>query len=94
MNKKRVQTKSAQSPKSRVERFFVGNNQQKITEKFGSSIRARRKQLKMTQADLADSAKLNRSYLSELERGLVSISLERAAKLADALEIALSELIK
>lgn len=74
--------------------FFVGNNQQAITVHFGYAIRKRRQQLEMTQTKLAELANLNRSYLSELERGLTSISLERAERLAQALKCSLLDLLK
>ena len=72
---------------------FVVNNQQTLTAKFGHSIRVKREELGMTQTALAKLADLNRSYLSELECGLVNISLERAANLAKALNCNLHDLI-
>lgn len=73
--------------------FVVGNNQRAITSQFGIAVRARRGRLGITQTELAKLAGLNRSYLSELERGLVSISLERAEKLAKALDCKLRDLL-
>jgi len=73
---------------------FVVNNQQTITSKFGNTIRSRREKMGLTQTELAKLANLNRSYLSEVERGVASISLERAARLAKALNCALHDLIE
>ncbi len=73
--------------------FFVGNNQQTVSNRFGYAIREKRNQLGISQTELAKLAKLNRSYLSELERGLVGISLERAERVAKALGCALGDLI-
>jgi DNA-binding XRE family transcriptional regulator len=74
--------------------FFVGNNQHEITVHFGYAIKMRRQQLEITQTELAALANLNRSYLSELEHGLTSISLERAERLARALRCSLRDLLK
>ncbi len=78
---------------SRRDFSFVGNLQQNILNKFGSAVKDKRKKLNMTQDELAQRANLNRSYLSELERGKVSISLDRAEKLAHALNCSLRDLI-
>jgi transcriptional regulator with XRE-family HTH domain len=48
----------------------------------------------MTQEELAYEAGIDRAYLSELERGKVGISLERANALATALHCRLSDLLK
>ncbi|GAB1471456.1 hypothetical protein MASR2M66_23340 [Chloroflexota bacterium] len=48
----------------------------------------------MTQSDLAQLTGLNRSYISEIEGGRESISLDRAEKLAKAVGSSLSELLK
>jgi DNA-binding XRE family transcriptional regulator len=87
--------KSRRSPTRRkASGFIVGNNQRSATSQFGRAVRARREQLGITQTELAKLAGLNRSYLSELERGLVSISLERAEKLAKALNCTLRDLLR
>lgn len=67
---------------------------QEITRRFGRAIREKRLQLGLTQDDLSRLTGLNRSYISDVERGKESISLERAAQLADAVEAKLWELIK
>ena len=87
-------TKSRRSQtRSKAPGFVVGNNQQEITAQFGRAVRGRRERLNVTQTELARLAGLNRSYLSELERGLVSISIERAEKLAHALNCKLRDLL-
>ncbi len=73
---------------------FVGHDQQSITGRFGRAVQRRRKQLGMTQEELAAASGLNRSFLSEIENGRVSISLARAARLAEALQSDLADLIK
>ena len=72
---------------------FVGNNQQKIAVTFGKAIKRKRKEAGLTQTELATMAQINRSHLSEVERGLANISLEKASQLAKILGCRLNELI-
>ena len=72
---------------------FVGNTRQSITIRFGIALRTKRKQMGMTQAELAQATGIARTYISEVECGRESISLERAEKLAQAVGGKLSELI-
>lgn len=73
--------------------FIVGNKQQGLTARFGRALRAKRIQLGITQTELAELAQVNRSYLSELEQGKAGISLEKAEKLAKALNYELKDLL-
>ena len=73
---------------------FVGNIRQTITTRFGIAVKQTRLRLGITQSELASAADLSRSYLSEVECGRESISLERAERLARALNCELSELLK
>jgi len=61
--------------------------------RFGNAVRAARERKGFTQERLAEVASLNRSYLGEIERGLVTPSLSTISKLAEALGLAASELI-
>jgi ribosome-binding protein aMBF1 (putative translation factor) len=72
---------------------FVGNNQHSILVRFGGAVRRRRNSLGMTQSELAKAADLDRSYLAMVERGRENISLERAEKLAHALNCRLCDLL-
>lgn len=73
---------------------FVGNFRQSITKRFGQALRERRKALGLTQTDLATTTGLSRSYISEVECGRETISLERAEKLAQAVNVPLSDLLR
>jgi len=73
--------------------FFVGYNQQGINKKFGSAIRKKRIELGYSQEKLAEVAGLNRSFLSELERGITTISIERADKLCHVLGTTLADML-
>ena len=61
---------------------------------FGETIRRRRKELGLSQEALSFRARLHRNYISDIERGLKSPSLRVVVKLADALEMAVSTLIR
>ena len=84
----------ARDRKESQARFIVGNIQQTIRGRFGRAVREQRKRIGITQADLADATGLNRSYISEVECGRESISLERAERIARALSVDLSFLVK
>lgn len=58
------------------------------------ALRERRLSLGMTQSELVEKTGLSRSYISEVECGRESISLDRAEKLARAVNSSLSELLK
>ena len=63
-----------------------------IQERFGTAVKFRREELKLTQEDLADKAGIHRTYLSDIERGTRNLSLVNIEKLAAALRVKLSEL--
>ena len=65
-----------------------------ITEVIGANIRRRRDELKFSQEELAFRAKVDRSYLAEVEKGKINISILKLEQIAKALDINLEELIK
>lgn len=64
-----------------------------LRDRFGVTVRQAREKLGWSQEMLADKASLNRSYLGEVERGIVMPSLATIAKLAGALSTNMSVLI-
>ncbi len=58
-----------------------------IVKIFGSNVKKYRKQLKMSQEELADKSSLHRTYISAIECFRRSIALENVQRIADALEI-------
>jgi transcriptional regulator with XRE-family HTH domain len=64
-----------------------------LDSQFGVHLRVARKKRGISQEDLAGQAGIDRSYMSRIERGLVSISLEKVYLLANALDCELSELL-
>jgi transcriptional regulator with XRE-family HTH domain len=65
-----------------------------IREKFGFAVKARREELELTQEDLADKARIHRTYLSDVERGTRNLSLINIERLAEALSLSISELFQ
>ena len=65
-----------------------------IRERFGFAVKARREELGLTQEELAEKAKIHRTYLSDIERGSRNLSLINIEKLAAALALPVSELFQ
>jgi transcriptional regulator with XRE-family HTH domain len=61
---------------------------------LGARIRSLRAQRKLSQEALADLAAIDRSYMSGVERGLRNISVLHAVRIANALQVSLSELLR
>jgi transcriptional regulator with XRE-family HTH domain len=69
-------------------------NEDKQLEKFGNRLKELRKRKSLSQEDLAADAGLDRTYVSGCERGVRNISLLNIYKLAGALKVDASELLK
>nr|AAM03020.1 regulatory protein C.BcnI [Brevibacillus centrosporus] len=63
-----------------------------ICRKFGRKVRIIREQKGLTQEKLAEEAGLHRTYISSLERGERSISLNNIEKIARALDVEIYQL--
>ncbi|MGZ9097955.1 MAG: helix-turn-helix domain-containing protein [Micavibrio sp.] len=63
-------------------------------KELGAVIAGFRKALKMTQEDLAGKADMDRSYLSEIENGHKNMSIGTLKKIARALEVNITDLLK
>ena len=64
-----------------------------IVQLLGRNVRARRKQLGLSQEELAFRAGMKRSYLSDLERGARNPTVRALGRLAEALGAAPEELL-
>lgn len=60
--------------------------------KFGEKIRSLRREQDLTQEELASRAKLDDKYISNLEKGMNSPSLDTIAQLARALKVTIADL--
>jgi transcriptional regulator with XRE-family HTH domain len=64
-----------------------------ILAQFGQCVRERRLELGLTQQEVADRAKLNRAYISDVENGRRNVSLKTIKRIAEALEASISSLL-
>jgi len=64
------------------------------TRTFGRAVRHKREALELSQEDFAEKAEVHRTYVSSIELGKVSVGIEVANKLAIALGMRLSELVR
>lgn len=65
-----------------------------VRKKLGDHLRERRLALGLSQEELAERADLHRTYVGSVERGERNVSLENIVRLADALELKASDLLK
>ena len=61
---------------------------------LGLAIRKRRHQLGFSQEELADRARLDRTYIGGLERGERNVGFRNLCKVSSALRLSLSQLIR
>lgn len=61
---------------------------------FGNAVRARRTELGFSQEKFAIKAKLDRTYVSGVERGVRNVSLRNIAVIAKALEMPIPKLME
>ncbi len=59
---------------------------------FGRNVRKRREEIDLTQEKLAEQAGLDRTYISDIERGARNLSLSSILRIARALGATVSEL--
>lgn len=64
-----------------------------VLKKFGERVKDLRKELKISQEELAFKAELHRTYISSIERGEQNISLRNIEKLAKALKVEMRDLV-
>ena len=65
-----------------------------IQERLAVAIRARRKEIGLSQEAMATAAGIHRTYAGSIENGQVVMSVDVAERLAAALELPLSDLFK
>lgn len=65
-----------------------------LNEKIGKIIQQHRLKANLSQEKLAEESNLHRTYISDVERGTRNITLKSLYKIANALEIKLSDLIR
>jgi len=68
-------------------------SQQALLKAFGAAMRLRRKEVELTQEQVAEHADLHTNYVSSVERGERNVSLHDIAQIAAALRVQPSELV-
>ncbi len=69
-------------------------NAKRFRQEFGMAVRRRRHKLNLSQEDFADMANIHRTYVSSIELGKVDVGIGVAYKIARALNLPLSKLLK
>ena len=65
-----------------------------ILQAFGSKVRKRRQAKGFSQRDLAYASGLHRTYIADVERGARNSSMGSIARIANALQISISDLCR
>lgn len=65
-----------------------------IKKKFGNNLKRLRLEKKISQESLALSADLDRTYIPSIEKGERNVSITVVEKLANALNVGISEFFK
>lgn len=65
-----------------------------ISKSFGDKVRQERLKRKLSQEELAELSGFHRTYIGMVERGEKNITIKNIEKIASALKISPSELIK
>ncbi|MBR5085499.1 MAG: helix-turn-helix transcriptional regulator [Muribaculaceae bacterium] len=65
-----------------------------ILKSFGAKVRHYRELLGLSQEKFAEKANVHRTYIGTVERGETNITLVNVYKLANALEVNVTQLIK
>ena len=68
-------------------------NTDPVLRAFGLSVKRYREAVKLTQEQLAEKADLDRTYLSDVERGTRNLGIKNVVRLATALGITAAELM-
>ena len=72
---------------------FMDSRLIRLKRGLAQSVKLRRKELGLSQEDLADLAEIDRTYASQIERGVANPSLEVLYRAARSLQIELPLLI-
>lgn len=65
-----------------------------LQRKIGQRIRNIRKECGITQQDLSSIISVNQSYIAQVEQGKKNITIDTLAKISNALEVSLSDLLQ
>lgn len=69
------------------------NGDVQVLVRIGQRVRARRRELTLSQEALADAAGIDRSHMGKIERGERNVTILSLAKIANALDCELAHLV-
>ncbi len=72
---------------------IVKNTYKASADNLAKAVKANRKRLGLSQEAFAYEAQIDRTYVSQIERGIANPSLSVIAKIADVFKLEISELI-
>jgi DNA-binding XRE family transcriptional regulator len=73
--------------------LFMDSRLNRLKTSLARSVKLRRKELGLSQEELADLAEIDRTYASQIERGVANPSLEVLHRLANSLNTDMSGLL-
>ena len=65
-----------------------------VLRKFGQSVAKLRRAMELSQEALAEKSDLDRTYLSDIERGVRNPGIKNVSRIAKALDVTTAELCK
>lgn len=75
----------------------VGNGEigsAELNRRFGQAVRNARKRARLTQRELAEKVRLERTSISNIEVGIQTVTLPTLIQLCEALNVPISELVE
>ena len=66
----------------------------KLRPIYANHVRARRKELGISQEELADRAQVHRTFIGAVERSETNVSIDNIARISDALGVSAFELLR
>lgn len=72
---------------------IIMSKKSKLLIKFGQKVKEERHKRGLTQEEFASKASVHRTYIGMIERAEKNITLENMKKIADALDLKLSQLL-
>jgi transcriptional regulator with XRE-family HTH domain len=73
--------------------LFMDSRLSRLKLSLARSVKLRRKELGLSQEELADLAEIDRTYASQIERGIANPSLEVLYRISRALDLELTTLM-
>ncbi|MDE2562803.1 MAG: helix-turn-helix transcriptional regulator [Sphingomonadales bacterium] len=73
---------------------YISGNGLPFAKIFGERVKARRKELGLSQGDVFERTGISAAYISSIERGSANPSLDIMAQLCDAIEASIADMLR